>query len=70
MKIDAGLKEMLEKLDFVKSARAFKRWRSSFLAKFESFLEESNIAVAQAAYEAFHEHDIVPQAGFRSGEVC
>jgi hypothetical protein len=51
--IDPALKEMLDKLDFVKSGRSFKRWKSSFLAKYESFLEQANIDKALVAYKAF-----------------
>jgi hypothetical protein len=53
MKIDAELKEMLDKLEFVQSGRAFKRWRASFMTKYESFLEQDNIDKAQLAYEKF-----------------
>jgi hypothetical protein len=53
MVIDPALKEMLDKLEFVKSGRAFKRWRSSFLAKFESFLEQANIDTALTCYQDF-----------------
>jgi hypothetical protein len=51
--LDPALKEMLDKLEFVKSGRAFKRWKSSFLAKFESFLEQSNIDDALTVHKHF-----------------
>jgi soluble cytochrome b562 len=55
MAIDPELKEMLDKVESVKSCRAFNRWRSSFLAKFESVPEQAKIDKAQAAYKAFSE---------------
>ena len=51
--LDPALKDMLDKLEFVKSGRAFKRWKSSFLAKFESFLEQSNIDDALTVHKHF-----------------
>jgi hypothetical protein len=52
-KSDDDLKLMLEKLEFIKTAKIFRRWRGSFLNRFEIFLEEDNIVNAQGAYEQF-----------------
>jgi hypothetical protein len=53
LKFDPTLKGMLDKLEHIKSYTTFKRWRGSFLAHFETFLEQSNIDVALAAYQHF-----------------
>lgn len=53
LKFDPELKAMLEKLECVKTYRTFKRWRSSFLDRFESFLEEEGIQAAEKAYKDF-----------------
>jgi hypothetical protein len=52
-KSDAELKGMLDKLEYVNTARSFRRWRSTFLSQFEKYLEESGIAVADSANQRF-----------------
>jgi len=53
LKFDPELKALLEKIDFVKTLKAFKRWRNSFLTRFEAFLEEDGIQHAEEAYRGF-----------------
>lgn len=53
LKQDPELKEMLSQLDSVRTARTFKRWKNSFLTRWEQFLEEKNIGFADKAYKEF-----------------
>lgn len=53
VKIDHELKGLLERLEFVKTYRTFRRWRNSFLARFETFFEEEGIIAADKAYRCF-----------------
>jgi acetolactate synthase small subunit len=53
LKMDPEVKELLTQLEHVRTARTFKRWKSSFLNKWEEFLEEENIHAADGAYKEF-----------------
>lgn len=53
LKFDPELKALLEKLDFIKTGRSFKRWKGSFLSRFQSFLEEAGVDAAEKAYRDF-----------------
>jgi hypothetical protein len=53
LKQDAELKEMLGQLDFIKTGRTFRRWKTSFLSRWEEFLEQENIDAADRAYQKF-----------------
>ena len=53
LKFDPELKALLDKIDFVKTYKAFTRWRGSFLNRFEAFLEEEGIQHADRAYRDF-----------------
>lgn len=53
LKQDPELKEMLGQLENVKTARTFKRWKNSFLTRWEEFLEQENIGAADSAYKVF-----------------
>jgi hypothetical protein len=53
LKFDPELKALLDKIDFVKTYKAFTRWRGSFLNRFEAFLEEDGIQHADRAYRDF-----------------
>jgi hypothetical protein len=53
LKQDPELKEMLAQLDSVRTARTFKRWKNSFLTRWEEFLEQANIGCADKAYKEF-----------------
>jgi hypothetical protein len=53
LKVDPELKGLLDKLEFVKTYRAFQRWRGSFLGRFECFLEDENVEAANGAYKSF-----------------
>jgi hypothetical protein len=53
MKIDPELKDLLDKLEFVKTPRTFRRWKGSFLTAWEKYLEEKNIEAADKAYNDF-----------------
>lgn len=53
LKTDPELKEMLGQLEHVKTARTFQRWKSSFLTRWEEFLEQENIVSADYAYKEF-----------------
>jgi hypothetical protein len=53
LKFDPELKALLDKIDFVKTYKAFTRWRGSFLNRFEAFLEQDGIEHADRAYRDF-----------------
>jgi hypothetical protein len=53
LKFDPELRGLLEKLDLVKSFRKFKRWKNSFLTRFDSFLEVDGIENAATSYTNF-----------------
>ena len=53
LKQDAELKEMLGQLEFIKTGRTFRRWKTSFLTRWEEFLEQENIEHADDAYQKF-----------------
>lgn len=53
LKQDAELKEMLGQLDCMRTGRSFRRWKTSFLARWEEFLEQENIDAADGAYQHF-----------------
>ena len=53
LKLDPELKEMLGQLELVKTARTFKRWKNSFLTRWEEFLEQENVGSADSAYKEF-----------------
>ena len=55
IKGDHELNELLKKLELIKTARTFRRWKTSFLDRLESFLEQSNINSAAKAYGIFSE---------------
>ena len=58
LKTDAELKRQLNELDEITTRKAFTRWRTSFLARYEQFLEQSGTGQAPPAYAAFcHELD-------------
>lgn len=52
-KSDPELKGMLDRLECVKTARVFRRWRASFLQQFEKYLEESGMECATTACDTF-----------------
>lgn len=56
LKQDAELKEMLGQLEFVNTGRTFRRWKTSFLTRWEEFLEQENIEHADNAYQTFAKH--------------
>lgn len=51
--MDPEVKELLTQLEHVKTARTFRRWKTSFLNKWEEFLEQVNIVAAETAYQEF-----------------
>jgi hypothetical protein len=53
LKHDAELKEMLGQLDSIRTGRSFRRWKTSFLSRWEEFLEQENINAADSAYQHF-----------------
>lgn len=53
LKQDVELKEMLGQLEFIKTGRTFRRWKTSFLTRWEEFLEQENIEHADDAYQKF-----------------
>lgn len=53
IKQDAEIKELLSQLDGVKTAKTFKRWKTSFLARWEDYLEQEDIVNADNAYKDF-----------------
>jgi hypothetical protein len=53
LKTDPELVELLKKLELIKTGRTFKRWKNSFMDRFESFLEDDNITNADGAYKKF-----------------
>jgi hypothetical protein len=53
LKYDPELKGLIEKLDSINSYRTFRRWKSSFLGRFESFLTEKGIEPAENSYKQF-----------------
>ena len=53
LKQDAELKEMLGQLEFIKTGRTFRRWKTSFLTRWEEFLEQENIEHADDAHQKF-----------------
>lgn len=56
LKQDAELKEILGQLEFVNTGRTFRRWKTSFLTRWEEFLEQENIEHADNAYQTFAKH--------------
>lgn len=53
LKHDTELKEMLGQLEYIKTGRTFRRWKTSFLTRWEEFLEQENIEHADDAYQKF-----------------
>jgi hypothetical protein len=53
LKYDPDLKGLIEKLDSINSYRTFRRWKSSFLRRFESFLAEKGLDPAEQSYKKF-----------------
>ncbi|KAL7558771.1 hypothetical protein ACA910_010078 [Epithemia clementina (nom. ined.)] len=53
LKTDPELKRLLAELPDIDSRRAFGRWRTSFLTRYEFFLEQSGTGQAEPAYQAF-----------------
>mmetsp|Transcript_10984 Transcript_10984/g.31523 ORF Transcript_10984/g.31523 Transcript_10984/m.31523 type:complete len:419 (-) Transcript_10984:29-1285(-) len=53
IKADPKLKSLIDELNDVNSVRTFKTWKSSFLNRFEDFLDEAGSQPAQDAYNAF-----------------
>jgi hypothetical protein len=53
LKQDPELKVILAELEHVKTARTFKRWKNSFLTRWEEFLEQENFVSADSAYKDF-----------------
>jgi hypothetical protein len=53
LKYDPELKGLIEKLDSVNSYRTFRRWKSSFLSRFESFIADKGIEPAEDSYNQF-----------------
>mmetsp|Transcript_13577 Transcript_13577/g.25918 ORF Transcript_13577/g.25918 Transcript_13577/m.25918 type:complete len:1012 (+) Transcript_13577:354-3389(+) len=53
LKEDAELKQLLTQLDGVNSQRNFRRWKKSFLQRFEMYLDESAINGAEERYGDF-----------------
>jgi soluble cytochrome b562 len=47
------LKDLLSQLDHVKTSRTFKRWKSSFLTRWQEFLDQAHCQKAQDAYTDF-----------------
>jgi hypothetical protein len=50
---DEELQALVSKLDAITNHRGFRRWKGSFLRRFESFLTEQGIAPAQEWYQKF-----------------
>ena len=50
---DPELKEMLSQLEHVKTGNTFKRWKGSFLNRWQEFLEEENVESADVGYREF-----------------
>lgn len=53
IRLDDNLNCKLKKLEYVKTGRAFRRWKGSFMKRYESFLSETKIHHAITAYEIF-----------------
>jgi hypothetical protein len=51
--VDEKLNEMMGKLDGIQTKKKFTRWKSSFLSRFDSFIEKDGTAKAQEAYDHF-----------------
>eukprot|EP00980_Cylindrotheca_fusiformis_P005274 scaffold1132_cov57-Cylindrotheca_fusiformis.AAC.1 len=52
---DPTLRKQLLQLDRIKSNRKFEPWKSTFLKRFEEFLERDGVQKAQQAYSDFAE---------------
>ena len=55
VKNDPILKALLDDLDSIEKGREFRRWRASFLARFETFIEQKGVESASQAYQKFYE---------------
>ena len=53
LKEDAQLRHLLKQLDSIESQRSFRRWKVSFLERFERYLKAEAIAGAETEYAAF-----------------
>ena len=53
VKYDSELKGLIDKLDSINNYRAFRRWKASFLKRYESFLTEKGIPPAEESYRKF-----------------
>jgi hypothetical protein len=53
LKYDPELKGLIETLGAINSYRTFRRWKGSFLRRFESFLTEKGIEPAEDSYKQF-----------------
>jgi protein-arginine kinase activator protein McsA len=56
IKSDPYLSALIGSLDDIQNHKQFKKWRSSFLEKFESFLSQEGSKPAQTAYDNFRKH--------------
>jgi hypothetical protein len=53
LKFDAELRGLLGDLEHIKSYKKFKKWKSSFLTGFASFLATEGIGEAEGTYDGF-----------------
>jgi len=53
LKYDPALISLMDKLDTVQSYRQFRKWKASFLRRFQSFLQQDGVAPAQTSYAAY-----------------
>lgn len=50
---DDDLQDLVTKLDSITNRRGFRKWKGSFLRRFESFLAENGIGAAEDSYNTF-----------------
>jgi hypothetical protein len=53
LKYDPELMTLIDRVDSIQSYRTFRRWKASFLRRFESFLKQKGIPPAEDSYQAY-----------------